>query len=184
VKRDGAGPQAWHNDGCPDGLLRGILYMTDVDERSGAFQYKNKNGEVVSVNGPRGTLAIFDADQVLHRGSPPLDRHREAFDLTFSPRMNGEPMMAFADGTSIFPNDPFMFSINSTIGDPSAAITVNRPGVGGNSSAKEQVGPRLKAWRTLKHASRPQKCAFSGKTRVVQDVDQLRLDKQSELVDE
>jgi hypothetical protein len=126
VKSDGAGPQAWHNDGCPDGLLRGILYMTNVDERSGAFQYKNKNDEVVSVNGPSGTLAIFDADQVLHRGSPPLDRHREAFDLTFSPRMSGESMMAFADGTSIFPNDPFMFSINSTIGDPSTATTVNR----------------------------------------------------------
>jgi hypothetical protein len=35
-------------------------------------------------------------------------------------------MMAFADGTSIFPNDPFLFSINSTIGDPSTAITINR----------------------------------------------------------
>lgn len=126
VKTAGAGPQAWHNDGCPDGLLRGILYMTDVDERSGAFQYKNKNDEIVSVTGPRGTLAIFDADQVLHRGSPPLDRHREAFDLTFSPRMDGEPMMAFSNGTSIFPNDPFMFSINSTMGDPSTAKTVNR----------------------------------------------------------
>jgi hypothetical protein len=126
VKIEGAGPQAWHNDGCPDGLLRGILYMTDVDDRSGAFQYKNKKDEIVSVNGPKGTLAIFDADQVLHRGSPPLDRHRDAFDLTFSPRMNGEPMMAFADGTSIFPNDPFMFSINSTIGDPSTAVTVDR----------------------------------------------------------
>jgi hypothetical protein len=126
IKIDGAGPQAWHNDGCPDGLLRGILYMTDVDDRSGAFQYKNKEGDVVSINGPKGTLAIFDADQVLHRGSPPLDRHRDAFDLTFSPRMNGESMMAFADGTSIFPNDPFMFSINSTIGDPSTAITVDR----------------------------------------------------------
>jgi len=126
VKSAGAGPQAWHNDGCPDGLLRGILYMTDVDERSGAFQYKNKNDEIVSVNGPRGTLAIFDANRVLHRGSPPLDRHREALDLTFSPRMNGEPIMAFASGTSIFPSDPFMFSINTTIGHPSTAITVNR----------------------------------------------------------
>jgi hypothetical protein len=126
VKSSGAGPQAWHNDGCPDGLLRGILYMTDVNERSGAFQYKNKKDEIVSVIGPKGTLAIFDADQVLHRGSPPLDRHRDAFDLTFSPRMNGEPMMAFASGTSIFPNDPFMFSINSTIGEPSTAKTINR----------------------------------------------------------
>jgi hypothetical protein len=126
VHIDGAGPQAWHNDGCPDGLLRGILYMTDVDERGGATQYKNKQDEVVSINGPRGTLAIFDADQVLHRGSPPLDRHREAFDLTFSPRMGEEPMMAFANGTSIFPNDPFLFSINSTIGDPSTVKVVNR----------------------------------------------------------
>ena len=126
VHVDGAGPQAWHNDGCPDGLLRGILYMTDVDDRGGATQYKNRRDEVVSIDGPRGTLAIFDADQVLHRGSPPLDRHREAFDLTFSPRMDGEPMMAFANGTSIFPNDPFLFSINSTIGDPSTVKVVNR----------------------------------------------------------
>lgn len=126
VYTEGTGPQGWHNDGCPDGLLRGILYMTDVDERSGATQYKNKKGEVVSLTGPSGTLVIFDADQVLHRGSPPLDRHREAFDLTFSPRMDGEPMMAFANGTSIFPYDPFMFSINSTIGDASTVETVNR----------------------------------------------------------
>ena len=28
----GVGPQSWHEDGCPPGIIRGVLYLTDVSE--------------------------------------------------------------------------------------------------------------------------------------------------------
>lgn len=67
----GQGPQSWHGDGCPAGILRGVLYLTDVSEDSGPFQYKDDAGKIHTVLGRAGDLLIFDAVRLLHRAMPP-----------------------------------------------------------------------------------------------------------------
>lgn len=106
----GVGPQEWHGDGCPPGVIRGVLYLTDVDDDSGPFQYKDDTGEVHSVLGNVGDLLIFDANRLLHRGSPPRRSVRMAVDLVFMPRQPGTELKVVAAGMNHWPADPFFYS--------------------------------------------------------------------------
>ncbi|MGJ5242248.1 hypothetical protein ACQR14_31880, partial [Bradyrhizobium oligotrophicum] len=67
----GVGPQEWHSDGCPAGVIRGVLYLCDVDEQTGPFQYRDANHREHTVLGKTGDLLVFDATRLPHRGSPP-----------------------------------------------------------------------------------------------------------------
>jgi hypothetical protein len=66
----GVGPQSWHEDGCPPGIIRGVLYLTDVSEANGPFQYKDSNSQVHTVVGKVGDLLVFDAMRLPHRAKP------------------------------------------------------------------------------------------------------------------
>jgi hypothetical protein len=106
----GVGPQSWHEDGCPPGIIRGVLYLTDVDEITGPFQYKDGAGEVHTVTGKVGDLLIFDAMRLPHRAMPPTSGTRMAIDLVFMPRLPGRRAEVYAAGMNHWPADPFSFS--------------------------------------------------------------------------
>lgn len=103
----GVGPQEWHSDGCPAGVIRGVLYLCDVDEQTGPFQYRDANHREHTVLGKTGDLLVFDATRLMHRGSPPSHKTRSAIDLVFMPRMPGEEMTIMVAGMNHWPADPF-----------------------------------------------------------------------------
>lgn len=108
---EGVGPQEWHNDGCPAGVIRGVLYLCDVDEQTGPFQYKDAAGSAHTVLGKTGDLLVFDATRLMHRGSPPSHKTRSAIDLVFMPRMPNEEMRIMVVGMNHWPADPFFFKM-------------------------------------------------------------------------
>lgn len=107
----GIGPQGWHYDHCPAGVIRGVLYLCDVDEQTGPFQYKDEAGQEQTVLGKTGDLLVFDATRLLHRGSPPSHKTRTALDLVFMPRMPDEDMKIMVVGMNHWPADPFFYKI-------------------------------------------------------------------------
>jgi hypothetical protein len=106
---DGQGPQSWHGDGCPVGILRGVLYLTQVDEDSGPFQYKDETGGVVTMTGGPGDLLIFDAVRLPHRAMPPKSSARSTIDLVFMPRMERQQLEVVSAGMNNWPSDPFFW---------------------------------------------------------------------------
>jgi len=108
---DGVGPQEWHRDGCPAGVIRGVLYLCDVDGQTGPFQYKDEAGRENTVLGKTGDLLIFDATRLLHRGSGPSHKTRSAIDLVFMPRMPDEEMKIMVVGMNHWPADPFFYKM-------------------------------------------------------------------------
>jgi hypothetical protein len=120
---EGLGPQSWHCDGCPAGIIRGIVYLTDVDENGGPFEYKDENGAVQNVTGPTGTFFIFDANRLFHRGKPPRARERIAIDLILQSRSNDESLSILYAGMNHWPADPFQYSIDGMTCYPQPAIS-------------------------------------------------------------
>ena len=110
---EGFGPQSWHEDGCPTGVIRGVLYLTDVDETTGPFQYKGPDGSINTVLGSTGDFLIFDAMRLSHRALPPSKKARTALDFVIMPRLEGEKMKVVVAGMNHWPADPFCFAIPS-----------------------------------------------------------------------
>jgi hypothetical protein len=108
---DGVGPQQWHSDGCPAGVIRGVFYLCDVDEQTGPFQYKDDAGREHTMLGRTGDLLVFDATRLMHRGSPPTHKTRSAIDLVFMPRMPDEDMTIMVVGMNHWPADPFFYKM-------------------------------------------------------------------------
>ena len=115
---EGAGPQSFHRDGNPVGIIRGLLYLTDVNADSGPFEYQDAAGAVHAATAPAGTLVFFDANRLLHRGSPPRKAPRKVLDLTFSPRVAGQPMLVIGAGMNNWPFDPFQFTLRGMKASP------------------------------------------------------------------
>jgi hypothetical protein len=107
----GVGPQSWHEDGCPPGVIRGVLYLIDVNESNGPFQYKDEKSRVHTVLGKTGDLLVFDAMRLPHRAMPPTSGERMAIDLVFMPRLPGQNVALIAAGMNHWPADPFSYSI-------------------------------------------------------------------------
>jgi hypothetical protein len=107
----GVGPQSWHEDGCPPGIIRGVLYLTEVSEANGPFQYKDGNSQVHTVVGKIGDLLVFDAMRLSHRAMPPTQDVRMAIDLVFFPRLPGRNAQVITAGMNHWPADPFAFDI-------------------------------------------------------------------------
>jgi hypothetical protein len=116
--KTGSGPQSWHGDGCPAGVIRGVLYLNDVDEGGGPFQYRGPGGEVHSVTGPAGSFLVFDANRLIHRGCPPTARERYAIDFVLQARWPGEPLRILNASTNSWPADPFVYSIAGMTAHP------------------------------------------------------------------
>lgn len=108
---EGVGPQSWHEDGTPAGILRGVLYLNDVDDHGGPFQYRDQHGAQHSLIGKAGDLLIFDAMRLRHRAMPPQATERYVIDFVFMPRLPGQELEVIAAGFNHWPADPFVYSV-------------------------------------------------------------------------
>jgi hypothetical protein len=111
----GAGPQSYHVDGCPPGMLRGLIYLTDVDEISGPFEYLDEAGAPQKACAPKGTLLVFDANRMRHRGSPPTGKKREVVDLVIAPLPAQRKAGVIWCGQNNWPYDPYHFSLQDAL---------------------------------------------------------------------
>lgn len=122
----GIGPQDFHHDGTPPYLYRAVIYMSEVEEGDGHFEYiKYSQGDIREgkaldaetlqtcrkVVGAVGTIIIFDANRLLHRGSPPFKNMRYALDLSIGPTPAGSDNFIIAAGMNNWPCDPYCFSV-------------------------------------------------------------------------
>ncbi|GEM_PF-6987878 len=108
----GDGPQGFHRDGSPPGLIRGLIYLVDVDEGTGPFEYLDENRVSHLVAGSAGTLLIFDANRLIHRGSPPRAKPRKAIDFCILPRPAAMPRRVMWAGMNNWPLDPFQYPVD------------------------------------------------------------------------
>lgn len=117
-KEDGRGPQAFHTDKGPPGFIRAIIYLSDVDEKSGPFEYKDKEGHSQYILGSAGTVFFFDANTIEHRGSPPISKERKVLDFVLLPKIEGVPDYILWPGMNHWPVDPYQFSIDGFVTYP------------------------------------------------------------------
>lgn len=117
-QNEGEGPQAFHHDGCPPHVLRAIIYLVDVDEENGPFEYLAADGSARRILGPRGTTFIFDANRLRHRATPPRIRERRSVDFVILPRMKSQERRLLWAGLNNWPGDPFNFSVNGMRASP------------------------------------------------------------------
>jgi hypothetical protein len=115
---EGSGPQAFHHDACPPHVLRAIIYLVDVDEENGPFEYISADGSSRRVLGPKGTMFVFDANRLKHRAVPPRARERRSIDFVILPRMKSQSRRVLWSGTNNWPGDPFHFSVNGMLASP------------------------------------------------------------------
>jgi len=108
----------FHRDGAPPGVFRAIIYLTDVDNKSGPFEYERPDGTMETVTGPAGTLFFFDAARILHTGRSPEDEPRDALDIVIGLRRSGMKQLAIHASNNHWPADPYVFSVEGLITHP------------------------------------------------------------------
>lgn len=138
------GPQCFHRDNLPPGAVRALIYLTDVDQASGPFEYQDpESGDPHCVLGPAGTLLIFDADAVTHRGSPPTEHTREVIDLVLLPAIVEIEQQVIWPGMNHWPVDPYHYSLKGYLSYPDlgqAPLSVDTP----NSTERQAAEALLK----------------------------------------
>lgn len=112
------GPQTFHFDGCPPGVIRALIYLVDVDSENGPFEYTDSDGASRLATGPKGTLLLFDANRLLHRGSPPRGRSRTVIDFCVAARPVGLPRRVMWAGMNNWPMDPYQMQVEGMIAHP------------------------------------------------------------------
>jgi hypothetical protein len=112
------GPQTFHLDGCPPGVIRALIYLIDVDIDNGPFEYIDENKKHHFATGPTGTLLVFDANRRLHRGSPPRMKPRKAIDFCVAPRPATFPRRVMWAGMNNWPVDPYQFAVDGMVAYP------------------------------------------------------------------
>lgn len=112
------GPQTFHFDGAPPGIMRALVYLTDVDETSGPFEFLTASGENTLAVGAKGTLLIFDPNRLEHRGRPPEKRERVVVDMCIAARPFGFPRRVAWAGMNAWPLDPYQFAVDDMIAKP------------------------------------------------------------------
>ena len=105
---DGVGPQKFHLDHCPPSIFRGIVYLVDVNEDDGAFEYYpvNTNERSVKAIGKEGDFFLFDANSIHHRGSPPREKERIALDFIILAHTNDIKNIVNTNPGTTWPVDP------------------------------------------------------------------------------
>lgn len=120
LPHDGApvGPQTFHHDGCPPGVIRALIYLVDVDIDNGPFEHLDSGGNSHLAVGKKGTLLIFDANRLLHRGSPPRQRFRKVIDFCVAPLPAGSSRRVMWAGMNNWPMDPFQVQVEGMLAYP------------------------------------------------------------------
>ena len=98
-----------HREDEPPGVLRCVVYLTDVDGESGGFEYR-LGDETRRVSGAAGTAVLFDGKRVEHRWVRPGAAY-EVLDMTLTPRHKVLSRCVVAPGMNNWPVDPYNFSV-------------------------------------------------------------------------
>ena len=111
---EGIGPQKFHLDHCPPAIFRGIVYLVDVDEEDGAFEYYpvGENLTPKKATGKAGEFFLFDANAIQHRGSPPRSKTRIALDLIILAHTGDIQNTVNTNPGTTWPVDPYLFSLS------------------------------------------------------------------------
>ena len=116
---DGSGPQFFHYDGCPPGIYRGLIYLSDVDDNAGPFAYMPAEGSTPTlVTGDAGSMVLFDANAIKHRATPPRITSRLAIDLVLLLHPESCARIAHSRSKCTWPIDPYMFSLTEHVYPP------------------------------------------------------------------
>ena len=112
--KEGTGPQRLHWDMCPPALFRALVYLVDVNENDGAFEYipVGEDEKILKVYGEAGDLFIFDADTIKHRATPPINKPRIALDLMLLAQHEGMPNVVTSIPGTGWPVDPYRFKLS------------------------------------------------------------------------
>ena len=112
--KEGTGPQRLHWDMCPPALFRALVYLVDVNENDGAFEYipVGEDEKILKVYGEAGDLFIFDADAIKHRATPPINKPRIALDLMLLAQHEGMPNVVTSIPGTGWPVDPYRFKLS------------------------------------------------------------------------
>jgi hypothetical protein len=103
---ESSGPHLLHFDFNPKGIVRAILYLTDVKGvEDGPFTYMSSDGTENYILGRAGTLTIFDGNTLHHRASRPIGSKRRALDLSIYPVSDDEPEGVYFLGLNTWPSD-------------------------------------------------------------------------------
>jgi hypothetical protein len=100
----------WHRDGNPAGVVRALLYLTQVTGETAPFQYR-KNRKVIEVKGGPGTLILFDGKILEHRATKASHGERIVLDVMFGARVPCIPRMVIHAEACQCPSDPLSFSL-------------------------------------------------------------------------
>lgn len=113
---EGIGPQKFHYDGNPVGIVRGLIYLCDVDPDGGPFEWKvNSDSQTSSLEvGPTGSFLLFDANQLSHRAHPPRARSRQVIDLIFIRAKHGAKKISLSMLGKTWPVDPRLIAVSAT----------------------------------------------------------------------
>jgi len=65
------GPNEWHRDGFPSGLLKTLLYLTPPGEVTGTTEIRLPDGREILAEGDAGAFCCFDSNALMHRGVAP-----------------------------------------------------------------------------------------------------------------
>lgn len=116
---EGIGPQSYHYDGNPPGIKRGLVYLTDVKEGCGPFEYIDHVSKMPTpIYGDKGSLLLFDANAVLHRATIPKLNNRIVLDLVLAPEIPNHKQLVIWPGMNHWPVNPFYFSIKNYLISP------------------------------------------------------------------
>jgi len=80
-----AGTRQWHMDIEDDRMLRFLIYLSDVDEAAGPFNYVPSACQRTATGG-FGTLLACDGTRIFHRAGWPTGRKRLSLSMTYSSR--------------------------------------------------------------------------------------------------
>jgi hypothetical protein len=116
----GIGQQTMHRDGCPAGVYRALIYLVDVDDDHGPFEYMPSDAATTPtrVLGKAGSTIIFDANAVLHRATPPRAGLRYALDIIFLVQPEGCLEIAHGRKGLTWPVDPYLFEVSDNCYPP------------------------------------------------------------------
>ena len=109
----GVGQQFLHRDGCPPGIFRGLIYLVDVNEHNGPFEYLPNDSSIapIKISSEAGSLIIFDANAVSHRAAPPRNGIRLAIDLILLLHPPACAPIAHSYHLCTWPVDPYLFEL-------------------------------------------------------------------------
>jgi hypothetical protein len=104
-----AGANTWHRDGFPDGVLKIMTYLTPPSREAGTTEIQLEDGNSLVLEGPAGTIMLFDNSKLLHRGVPPTGQRpdRLIMEVTIIPALFSRFAPVFAGLNAQFPNYPW-----------------------------------------------------------------------------